>query len=91
LKGLCVAAAARRRGFGATLVRRAEREARRWHAAEMVLWTDTRFLDAHRLYRRLGYVATGRSRDPRDLSATTEIEFRRPLPPYRTAGDARNR
>ncbi|MCK9893217.1 GNAT family N-acetyltransferase [Frankia sp. AgB32] len=81
LKTLYVAAAARRRGLGATLVRRAEREARRWGIVDLGLWTDTRFTDAHRLYGRLGYVATGRSRDLHDLSATTEIEYRRTLPP----------
>ncbi|WP_235949023.1 hypothetical protein [Candidatus Frankia alpina] len=56
-------------------MRRAEREARRWDARQMRLWTDTRFTDAHRLYRRLGYTATGRRHDLYDLSATTEIEF----------------
>ncbi|WP_261554842.1 GNAT family N-acetyltransferase [Frankia tisae] len=81
LKTLYVAAAARRRGMGTALVRRAEREARRWDARQMRLWTDTRFTDAHRLYRRLGYTATGRRRDLDDLSATIEIEFCRLLPP----------
>ncbi len=79
LKTLYVSALVRRRGLGAALVHRAEREARRWAARQMRLWTDTRFTDAHRLYRRLGYQATGHSRDLHDLSATTEIEFRRPL------------
>jgi predicted GNAT family N-acyltransferase len=80
LKSLYVAAAARRRGLGTALVRRAEREAAGWGAPEMVLWTDTRFTSAHRLYRRLGYLPTGRSRELRDLSMTTEIEFCRVLP-----------
>ncbi|KQC40324.1 acetyltransferase [Frankia sp. ACN1ag] len=80
LKTLYVSALVRRRGLGSALVRRAEREARRWEARQMRLWTDTRFTDAHRLYRRLGYRATGHSRDLHDLSATTEIEFHRPLP-----------
>lgn len=62
--------------------------------AQVVLWCDLRFADAHRLWRRLGYVPTGRSR-PRPAAATaaehastsagtdstaTEIEFRRSLP-----------
>jgi GNAT superfamily N-acetyltransferase len=81
LKTLYVSALVRRRGLGAALVRRAEREARRWEAGQMRLWTDTRFTDAHRLYRRLGYRATGNRRDLHDRSATTEIEFHRSLPP----------
>ncbi len=81
LKTLYVAAAARRRGLGVTLVRRAEREALAWGIADLGLWTDSRFTDAHRLYSRLGYAATGRSRDLHDLSGTTEIEYRRTLPP----------
>ncbi|WP_133150841.1 hypothetical protein [Frankia canadensis] len=62
-----------------TLVRRVEREAAGWGAAELGLWTDTRLAGADRLLRRLGYAATGRSRDLREFSAATEIEFRRAL------------
>jgi GNAT superfamily N-acetyltransferase len=83
LKSLYVAGAARRRRFGEALVRRVEREARLWGCDHLVLWTDTRFTDAHRLYTRLGYAPTGRSRDLHDLSATTELEFHRALPAIR--------
>ncbi|MGZ4666298.1 MAG: hypothetical protein ACXV5Q_15030, partial [Frankiaceae bacterium] len=34
-----------------------------------------RFADAHRLYERLGYARSGRSRELHDLSDTTELEF----------------
>ncbi|MBL7497529.1 GNAT family N-acetyltransferase [Frankia sp. CNm7] len=80
LKSLYVAATARRRGLGAALVRRVEREARRRGAGLVELWSDTRFTDAHRLYERLGYVATGQIRDLRDLSNTTEVRYTRGLP-----------
>ena len=80
LKSLYVAASARRRGIGEALVRRVEREARSCGAAVVELWTDTRFTDAHRLYSRLGYARTGRTRELHDLSATVEYEFRRRLP-----------
>jgi GNAT superfamily N-acetyltransferase len=75
IKSLYVGAAARRTGFGARLVRRAERYAREQGATEIELWTDTRFLDAHRLYQRLGYAFTGVTRDLHDLSHTTEYEM----------------
>jgi predicted GNAT family N-acyltransferase len=80
LKSLYVAAGARRRGLGAALVRRVEREARLRHATVVELWTDTRFIDAHRLYERLGYGATGETRELGDLSNTTEFRYTRELP-----------
>ncbi|MDT3443950.1 MULTISPECIES: GNAT family N-acetyltransferase [unclassified Pseudofrankia] len=79
LKSLYVAATARRRGLGAALTRLVEREARRRGASVVELWTDTRFTDAHRLYERLGYVATGEARELRDLSNTTEFRYTREL------------
>ncbi|MBX6387470.1 MAG: GNAT family N-acetyltransferase [Frankia sp.] len=83
LKSLYVAAAARRRGLGAALVWRVEREARRRGARFVDLWTDTRFTDAHRLYERLGYAATGQTRDLHDLSNTTEYYYSKELPNLR--------
>jgi predicted GNAT family N-acyltransferase len=80
LKSLYVSPAARRRGLGAALVHRVERETRRRGAETVELWTDTRFTDAHRLYERLGYVATGETRDLNDLSHTTEYRYTRRLP-----------
>jgi GNAT superfamily N-acetyltransferase len=75
LKSLYVAAPARHAGLGAALAHRVEREARRRGAASVELWTDTRFTDAHRLYERLGYVATGGLRELRDLSGTVELGY----------------
>jgi RimJ/RimL family protein N-acetyltransferase len=63
------------------LVRRAEREARARGARRVELWTDSRFADAHRLYKRLGYTLTGATRIPDDLSQTTEYGYFRDLPP----------
>ncbi len=80
LKSLYVAATARRRGLGAALVRRAERAARAAGAGRVELWTDSRFADAHHLYRRLGYEPTGHRRELHDRSATVEYEFGRDLP-----------
>jgi putative acetyltransferase len=69
----------RRQGLGAALVDVAERAARDLGCTGVELWSDTRFLDAHRLYQRLGYRPTGESRQLRDLSATTEYAFAKSL------------
>ncbi len=82
LKRLYVAASHRRRGVGRALVELVEHHAVRDHDAVAVeLWSDTRFVDAHRLYEACGYVPTGRTRRLHDPSDTTEYEFVRPLPP----------
>ncbi|HEX3812548.1 MAG TPA: GNAT family N-acetyltransferase [Mycobacteriales bacterium] len=79
LKNLYVAAAARRGGLGGWLVGVVEAAARSAEATGIVLWSDTRFRDAHRLYTRLGYANTGRTRELHDLSVTVEYEFARDL------------
>lgn len=82
LKRLYVAATHRRRGVGRALVELVEDHAVRDHDAVAVeLWSDTRFVDAHRLYERCGYVRTGRTRQLHDPSETTEYEFVRALSP----------
>lgn len=76
LKRLYVAGTHRRRGLGRALVELVERHAVDDHRARSVeLWSDTRFVDAHRLYERCGYRHTGRTRDLHDPSATTEYHF----------------
>lgn len=79
LKRLYVGAAARRRGLGAALVRLVEAWARDDDRDRVVLWSDTRFGDAHRLYERLGYAATGATRELHDPSDTVEARFERRL------------
>jgi predicted GNAT family N-acyltransferase len=74
VKAVYVAPAARRKGWGAVLVRVAERTG----AGE--LWSDTRFLDAHRLYERLGWHRTGEERSLNDPSGTKEWRFLRNRP-----------
>jgi len=81
LRKLYVAADARRRGLGAHLCGLVEEEARRRRARFIELWSDTRFLDAHRLYQRLGYLRTGETRELHDLSDTIEYHFRKALAP----------
>lgn len=79
LKNLYVSAKARRRGLGAWLVGVVQDAARAAGASSVVLWSDSRFLDAHRLYARLGYRRTGATRELHDLSDTVEYEFVRSL------------
>jgi putative acetyltransferase len=71
----------RRRGLGARFVGLVESEARRRGARFVELWSDTRFTDAHRLYRTLGYEQLPDVRELHDLSATREYRFARALEP----------
>lgn len=79
LKSLYVARAARRRGLGERLVALVENEAHYRGASFIELWTDTRFLDAHRLYERRGYVRGPHTRELRDLSRSVEYYYRKTL------------
>jgi putative acetyltransferase len=48
--------------------------ARRADRRRMILWSDTRFIDAHRLYTDMGFLQTGR-RDLRDANNSVEYGF----------------
>lgn len=80
LKNLYVSAAARRQGLGRRLVALVEAAARERDCATVFLWSDTRFLDAHRLYEGLGYQRTGDQRALRDPSNSIEYCFVKLLP-----------
>ncbi|WP_187144269.1 GNAT family N-acetyltransferase [Microvirga massiliensis] len=69
----------RRRGLAARLVETAEAFARARGSTHVVLWSDTRFRDAHRLYERLGYCQTGKVRDLGDISHSVEHHFEKRL------------
>ncbi len=69
----------RRQGLGEALVRLVEEEARRRDAQIIFFWSDTRFADAHRLYRRLGYQGGTVTRDLGDISNSVEYRFEKPL------------
>jgi O-acetylserine/cysteine efflux transporter len=45
----------------------------------MILWSDTRFDQAHRLYLRMGFQRTGERTLPDDLNQTREYGFERPV------------
>lgn len=76
---LYVGRAARGGGIGTRLVALVEDAARRVDCTRMVLWTDTRFTDAHRLYERLGYVRQEGGRALHDLSNSIEYCYRKAL------------
>ncbi|HEX4212531.1 MAG TPA: GNAT family N-acetyltransferase [Candidatus Dormibacteraeota bacterium] len=76
---LYVDAAHRRNGIAARLCDVIEEDARRRRFRRVSLWSDTRFLDAHRFYERRGYRSTGRTRDLNDISNTTEHGFEKDL------------
>lgn len=75
LRKLYVDRSARRRGLGGRLCDRVEAEARARGAKRVELWSDTRFLDAHRQYERRGYVRGPTTRELHDKSATVEYFF----------------
>nr|WP_281433496.1 GNAT family N-acetyltransferase [Microvirga splendida] len=75
----------RGRGLGSRLVHRAEAHARSNGAARMVLWSDTRFVTAHRLYARLGYVQAGEQRQLADISQSAEYRFEKSLESIQSA------
>lgn len=79
LKSLYVAAGSRRAGLGTALAGLVERRARDRGATAVRLWSDSRFTDAHRLYRRLGYSGPLDSRALHDASRSTEFAFAKEL------------
>jgi len=79
LKKLYVAKEARGQGLGGQLTSYVERLARHAGLSELRLWTDTRFVEAHRLYERLGWHRQPMTRLLADASNTTEFEYRKRL------------
>lgn len=78
LRKLYVARDYRRRGLASALVGRVESAARERGAPGVELWSDTRFLDAHRLYARHGY-RQGAQRELFDVSRSVEYHFEKRL------------
>lgn len=76
LKRLYVAASHRRRGLAEALTRAVAERARVLGAVALEAWSDTRFVDAHRLYERLGFARSPVTRDLDDPSCTCEAHFR---------------
>ena len=78
LKSLYVHRSLRRQGWGRRLTELAIEHARQNLRPMMLLWSDTRFLDAHRLYRSMGFTEFG-TRDLHDSNNSIEYGFEKPL------------
>jgi GNAT superfamily N-acetyltransferase len=75
---LYVAKRARGHGLATRLVATVEAAASPAFA-RMELWTDTRFLDAHRFYERRGFRRSPGSRVVADISRSTEYHYSKAL------------
>jgi putative acetyltransferase len=69
----------RGQGFGSLLVRHVESYARERGARRIILWSDTRFTTAHRLYKGLGYEQAEGQRQLTDISNSAEFNFTKDL------------
>lgn len=69
----------RGRGTGRALVEAVLDWCRAQKIGRLVLWSDTRFVQAHRLYERMGFRRTGERVLPDDLNQTREYSFERPV------------
>jgi GNAT superfamily N-acetyltransferase len=78
LQMLYVMPKARRKGLASFLVGMVEREIAEHQVPTIELWSDTRFTDAHRLYRSLGWQQLDETRYVDDLSKSTEFHFVKP-------------
>jgi GNAT superfamily N-acetyltransferase len=74
-----VAAEARGIGLAQELLALAEDYARAQGAARAVLWSDTRFLRAHRFYEKQGFVRIGGIRVLHDQANSLEFRYEKPL------------
>lgn len=74
LKSLYVHPSLRRQGWGRKLTMLAIDYARANGKQKMILWSDTRLLDAHRLYRSMGFRDMG-VRDLHDSNNSVEYGF----------------
>lgn len=77
LHRLYVDATLRRRGVGRALVETVLAWCRARGIRHLVLWSDTRFEDAHRLYERMGFARTGERTLPGDINQTREYRYER--------------
>jgi RimJ/RimL family protein N-acetyltransferase len=77
LHRLYLDAALRGRGTGRALAETVIAWCRAGGIERLVLWSDTRFDRAHRLYERMGFALTGERTLPDDANDTREYRFER--------------
>ncbi len=78
LKCLYVHRSFRRQGWGRVLTELTMDYARQAGKHRMILWSDTRFREAHRLYSRMGFSQRG-ARELHDSNNSIEYGFEIPL------------
>jgi GNAT superfamily N-acetyltransferase len=79
LHRLYLDASLRGRGVGRALVEAVLGWCRKAGIAHLVLWSDTRFDRAHRLYEGMGFTKTGERTLPDDPNDTREFGYERPV------------
>ena len=77
LHRLYLDAPVRGRGLGDALVQTVLAWCRDHGVSRLLLWSDTRFVHAHRLYLRHGFRQTGERELPQDVNQTREYHFER--------------
>jgi putative acetyltransferase len=77
LHRLYLDAEVRGRGLGDALVQTVLAWCRDNGVSRLLLWSDTRFVHAHRLYLRHGFRRTGERGLPQDVNQTREYHFER--------------
>jgi putative acetyltransferase len=81
LHRLYLDAALRGRGTGRALVEAALEWCRARSVSHVILWSDTRFESAHRLYDRMRFRQTGERALPGDANNSREYRFERAVSP----------
>ena len=76
LKSLYVIKEFRGQNLGANLIKLAVKFAAMKGRSEIILWSDTRFINAHRLYEKIGFKLLGK-RQLNDINKSVEIGFKR--------------
>lgn len=79
LHRLYLDATLRGRGVGRALVEAVLDWCRTAGVARLILWSDTRFDRAHRLYEGMGFAKTGERELPDDPNNTREFGYERPV------------
>ena len=67
----------RMKGLAKKLMLRIESIAKKYKKRKIVLWTDTRFKEAHKMYKKLNYKKMSKTRKLNDISNTTEYAFQK--------------
>ena len=65
----------RRKGLAKHLVQKVENIAVRENKSKVILWTDTRFKEAHKMYLKMDYEKSKNTRRLYDISGTVEYNF----------------